>query len=111
MDDSSKTEEEWTDSREMKFLCLFDPPHYLLLFIPCHLTSSFATVITTTATRGRHLTRNIIPGHNKLLSQSTFKIFFMMRTGCKRCMWVKQKDATGCIMGNEGFIVYGGGSS
>lgn len=25
-------------------------------------------------------------------------------------MWVKQKDATGCIMGNEGFIVYGGGS-
>lgn len=25
-------------------------------------------------------------------------------------MWVKQKDATGCIMGNEGFIVYGGGA-
>ena len=45
-------------------------------FILLHLTSSFADVIVTMATRGRHLTLNITlrMSCSKLLSQKTFMV-------------------------------------
>lgn len=47
-----------------------------LLFI---LTSSFAVVIITTATRGRRLTINVDICPNELLSQSTSVDIFLLR--------------------------------
>ena len=44
----------------------------ILLFIPIHLTSSFAVAIITTATRGRCPIRNVNTCSNKPLSQSSF---------------------------------------
>lgn len=58
------------------------PMWALLLFILLHLTSSFAALILTTVTRGRRLTSTVNMGHNKLLTQSTYLVIFLMRTGC-----------------------------
>lgn len=59
-------------------LCLFDP--MTLLF----LTFYFAAVIITVATRGHQLRGSLNIGRNKLLSQSNYKVVFLMRTGCRR---------------------------
>lgn len=50
------------------------------LVIVLYLTSSFAPVIITTATRGRRQTGNINIGGNKLFSQS----FFSVEDGLKK---------------------------
>lgn len=48
------------------------PKWLLLLFILLRLTSSFASVVITTSTRGCHLARNANMGHDMLLEQSTY---------------------------------------
>lgn len=52
-----------------------------LLKTTSSLDSSFAAVLITTTTRGRRPSRNVRVGRNKLLSQSTYIVAFLMRTG------------------------------
>lgn len=44
--------------------------------MPLHMTSSFAAVIISTATWGRHLTINVNMGRNRLLAQWTFIVVY-----------------------------------
>lgn len=72
-----------------KALCLTHPSihpnpfpcmEFITLYTICHLTFSFASIITTTATRGHHLTIDINAGPKDLLACKSVTLIFGGRT-------------------------------
>lgn len=61
---------------ELKSCGCLTQPFFIVVY--GHLTSSFAVIIISTATRGHHPTINTNMGDNKLLAQLNFMVVFLM---------------------------------
>lgn len=79
-----------SQTKVRKALLILPPYAEVGAVILCHLTSYIALAMSTTAMRGRRLSRNIIVSHYELLhsAQSTAVVSFYLiryeRTSCSR---------------------------